>query len=1178
MHADPLLRTKLMPPRLHRRVLPRPALAARLQEALEYRLTIVQAGPGYGKTTLLADLAAQLASGTSPGPRPPGMRTLDSSHPGRPDCRLAWYSLDESDNDPRQFLSYLIGACSLALPDLPDTPTAMLQEISQGHQTGRWTWALDALINALAERLDGPALLVLDDYHFVAGSPEVVTLTDRLIAHLPADLHVIITTRHPLNLPGMVTWRARDQVMELGSRELAFQPGEIAALFRDAYGMALSPAEVTALADKTEGWPIALQLIWQGLRSGVAVNAADLLNDRQGIASLTALFDYLARDLLDRQPAELADFMRRTAVLRELTPEACAAVLAEPVASAEPFARDDRRLAASELLRRLQELDLFIVTLGEGQYRYHHLFHDFLRAQAAHDPAGVLQRHRRAAEHYQAGGLFEEAIYHWLEAADHAQAAAAIERVAEPLLRSGRLDTVANWIAALPADIVAGRPLLQAYLGDVNRLRSRFAEALAWYSSAEQIWRARNDLPGISRALHGQAMVYLDTVRPAEAEKLLQEAVRLSERIPDRQARARLLDLLAENKLNTGKPAEAEQLHREARILREEGPTEDTLSVRAKIRTGRLDEAQRILEAWAATERQEAQQGHFHPPRFHRETVLLLALIHVLRGRPEQGYTLANEGIALGERLNSPFVTAVAHMRLGHALQMLGSGGRVPASPGRTQAIAHAGYDATADESLRSSGFSRSTRREATKAVTAQERHFGAELCSPAQAIRCYEIAIAIGDRLDVRRTRAEAMWGLTRAYGFSGDLESARRAAAEGVEIAQWAGDPWIEALTRLALGAGHVLAGRTAEGVEILSQALIAFRDCGDVYGRAAARLWLAVAYHDLRQEQHLMPCLRDLLALCESNGYDALLTNPTFVGLPDPRRAVPLLILARDRRERPAYARRLLAELGLADIQVHPGYQLRVQTLGGFRVWRGEAEVAAREWQRDKARQLFQLLITERSRWLQRDEITERLWPDLSPDAAVRDFKVALNALNKAIEPHRTADAPFAFVVRDGSTYRLRPEADLWLDADAFRAACEEGLRLLAAGEAEAGLAQLRAGLALYRGDYLPDALYEDWSSEERERLLALYLRTADRLAGELIRRGAYDEGLQLCEAILSKDICWERAYRLMMTAYAAMGNCGQAFKTYSRCVDALRAELDVPPSAQTTALYRQLCGAL
>jgi ATP/maltotriose-dependent transcriptional regulator MalT len=53
---DLLLRTKLSPPEQHRRVLPRPALLAQLREAFEYRLTVVQAGTGYSKTTALAAL------------------------------------------------------------------------------------------------------------------------------------------------------------------------------------------------------------------------------------------------------------------------------------------------------------------------------------------------------------------------------------------------------------------------------------------------------------------------------------------------------------------------------------------------------------------------------------------------------------------------------------------------------------------------------------------------------------------------------------------------------------------------------------------------------------------------------------------------------------------------------------------------------------------------------------------------------------------------------------------------------------------------------------------------------------------------------------------------------------------------------------------------------------------
>jgi len=286
------------------------------------------------------------------------------------------------------------------------------------------------------------------------------------------------------------------------------------------------------------------------------------------------------------------------------------------------------------------------------------------------------------------------------------------------------------------------------------------------------------------------------------------------------------------------------------------------------------------------------------------------------------------------------------------------------------------------------------------------------------------------------------------------------------------------------------------------------------------------------------------------------------------------VPLLIEARRRRCRPAYAAHLLVEMGLPEIEAHPGYTLRVQTLGAFRVWRGRGEIESREWQRDKARQLFQLLLTQRGHWLQRDEIVERLWPALSPEAAARDFKVALNALNRAIEPGHAADTPFAFVVREGSAYRLRPEADVWIDAAAFERACEAGLRATQAGWSDDGVQRLQDALQLYHGDYLPEVLYEDWASAERERLLSLYLRAADRLAGALIERGRFDEGLTLCQAILARDACWERAYRLMMTAYARQGNRSQVFRAYQRCVTALRGELGVDPSPATRSLYEQL----
>lgn len=1076
MRRPPLLTAKVSPPRPHRRHLRRPGLEARVREALDYRVTIVQAGTGYGKTTALTAL-------------------LDAGAP------LCWYSVGAGDADPQTFLAYLIAACAAGLPALSDAPAAALEE--GGAEGGGWTYALDALLGALDGAVAAPTLLVLDDYHFVAASPEVKALTERLISYAPPDLHVVLATRYPLPGSELVRWRARAEVLELSREALAFSEPEIGALFREVYGVTLDDGDLAALAFHTEGWPIALQLVWQGLRGSPSRGVADLLAGRAD--SLGALFDYLASDVLGQQPPAVSAFLRDTAVLRELTPPVCDAVRRA----------DD----SAALLRRLRDLDLFVVELGEQHYRYHHVFHEFLRQQAA-DSAAAGVGHRRAAAYFD-GRDDEEAVYHWLAAGAHEEAAAAVERGGEAALLAGRLDTLAGWIDALPPDILAGRPRLHILLGDLYRLRSRFDEALSWYAQAEAAARARADRAEVGRALRGQALVYLDQVRPAQAESLLQEALALSDGAQDLAARARLLELLAENKLNMGKPAEADALRAEARALREEGPTEDLLTVRVKLRTGRLDEARATLEAWAGEERRAAERGRPYAPRGHRETVLVLSLIHSFRGEVARAAALAEEGLAIGERLGSPFITAVAHTRRGHALQVR----------------AAAGGDAR-DE-----------------------------------AIRAYQRAIALGDRLAVRRIRAEAMWGMTRAHGFGGDLEAAAQAAREGLEVAQWAGDQWIASQVELSLGASMVLAGRPAEGLAILDRVLRSFRACGDSLGRAAARLWLALAHADLGQQAHAAACLDDALGLCAAHGHDFLLTAPTLLGPPDPRRAVPLLIAARARPAHAEYAGRLLAALGLAATQHHPGYQLRVRTLGAFRVWRGAHELEARDWQRDKARQLFQLLVARRGRWMQRDEICDLLWPQLDPGAAGRDFKVALNALNRALEPARPAEAPTTFVARDGSAYMLRPEADLWVDGEAFEAGVAAALALLDAGAAH-GADALAEALALYAGPYLPDTIYDDWATPERERLQALYLRAADRLAAALLAQGRLAEAADLSLRMIAHDRCYERAYRLLMLAQARQGNRALALRTYQRCAEALRDELAAEPSPETAELHARI----
>ncbi len=1065
---DLVIRSQLFPPRQRRGLLRRPRLEARLEAVLDYPLTIVQAGTGYGKSTALAALA-------------------DLSTP------LYWYSITEPDRDPLLFLAHLICAFEPLEPSWTRPVLRALEEKGAYLAPG----VVNPLINALTRELEGAVVLVLDDYHLVADVPEIAALVEQLVDYIPPQLHLILSSRQTPPLAALTRWRVKGQVLMLDRTDLAFTAAEIEALFAEEYGYPLSPEQAQALANETEGWAIALQMVWQGLQRGGIADVDAVL--RQLPASLDALFDYLAHDVLARQPPNVQGFLLMTSVLRQMSGPACDFLLGVE--------------GSVDGLQELHESGLFVVSMGEDIYRYHRLFHDFLRARLSQDPLRAQALHRRAAAHFRQAGHPEETIYHLLEARDHGPAAELIEEIGPRLVAQGRFDSLSAWIERLPEDVLSTQPDLYLLLGDVLRLRARFDEALEHYLAADERFAVESNRLGRSRALRGQAQVYLDTVRPLKADSLLENALRLLEPEEHRHETADLLDKLAENKLNLGYPDESESLHHEAGLLRTEAEPGDVyLEARAMVRTGRLAEAQRLLERRAEEER---LAGESRPQRFHRETLLLLSLAHSLLGDAEVAERYAREGITVGQRLNSAFVEAVGYMRLGHALQL----------------------------------------REARPWDTGQ--------ASVQQAMVQYQRAIEQVRAFKVMRTQVEPLWGLCRACGYSGDLLAAERHAEEALEIAARAGDEWIGTLVDVVLGAGCVLSGRRDEAKPWLAKAVKGFERVGDPFGWSSASLWLALVAWQQGDGEGAAQHLAGLLPLAREHGYDALLTRPTFLGLKDGQAAIPLLLEARARGIEARYVERLLDALGLTEVEYHPGYTLAVRTLGSFAVWRGQDPVAPHDWQREKARKIFELLLTYRGQWFYREQIVDHLWPDLAPDAADRDFRVALNALTKALEPDRPRGAQPFIVIRRGSVYGLNPAARVVMDVDDFQ-------RLASSDEVET----LRQALALYEDDYLPDSLYEDWSGAERRRLRHLYLTTAERLARHLLRAGAWGETIEVCQAILARDNCWEAAYRLLMQTYGAQDNRSEVHSTYQRCVATLCEELGVEPSPATKALFEQL----
>jgi LuxR family maltose regulon positive regulatory protein len=224
-----VIATKLFIPPPRPNAVPRAGLIVRLNEGLHRKLTLIAAPAGFGKTSLASAWIASC---------------------GRP---AAWLSLDAADNDSTRFLAHLVAALQTIAPTVGADVVGLLQS----PQPPPIAALLPLLLNGLAT-LPQPALLVLDDYHLLDARPIDAVLAF-LVAHLPPQLHLLITTREDPPLP-LARLRARGQLTELRAADLRFRTAEAAAFLNQGMGLSRSDADIATLEARTEGWIAGLQL------------------------------------------------------------------------------------------------------------------------------------------------------------------------------------------------------------------------------------------------------------------------------------------------------------------------------------------------------------------------------------------------------------------------------------------------------------------------------------------------------------------------------------------------------------------------------------------------------------------------------------------------------------------------------------------------------------------------------------------------------------------------------------------------------------------------------------------------------------------------------------------------------------------------------------------------------
>jgi LuxR family maltose regulon positive regulatory protein len=449
-----LLTTKISVPPARLNMVMRPRLTQQMSTAMRDPLTLIVAPAGWGKTTLLS--AWHAGSSLSAWP-------------------LAWVSLDEGDNDPIRFWTYVIAALNSLHPGVGETPLALLYASSSPPIEA----VLTPLLNALVE-LPTETVLVLDDYHLIEAQPIHDALTF-LLEHLPPNLHLVISSRSDPLLP-LARLRARGALTELRAANLRFTSEEATAFLTKVMGLPLSAGQVAALQNRTEGWIAGLHLVALSMQGRDDV--ADFITAFTG--SHRYVVDYLVEEVLLRQPEEVQDFLLQTCLLDRLSGSLCDAVRG----------RGD----SHALLGLVERTNLFLVSLDDERqwYRYHHLFAEVLRNRLQQlQPTVIPDLHHRASRWYEQHELFDEAVTHALAVPDVEHAARLVEQYARFTNFPSQFQTLLGWLNRLPDALVRTHPSLCIMHAIVLMLTHQLEKVSARLQDAERC--LQEDMPAEQR-------------------------------------------------------------------------------------------------------------------------------------------------------------------------------------------------------------------------------------------------------------------------------------------------------------------------------------------------------------------------------------------------------------------------------------------------------------------------------------------------------------------------------------------------------------------------------------------------------------------------------------------------------------------------------------------------------
>ncbi|MFJ7953168.1 BTAD domain-containing putative transcriptional regulator [Lysinibacillus sp. NPDC096418] len=1029
----------------------------KLKKSLDHTCTFIHSGAGYGKTTLLAQF---LHSENIP---------------------FSWYTVTEEDDNILPFIRYVTHSIQRVIPTFGED-LELWNRLSRFPKIEELNRLYKLFINSLCT-IQGPFIIVIDDYHLVDHEFHINYVLDKIIEFAPPNIHLIIASRSFPNWDILRKLKLQMKLLMISEKDLVFSAEEISVFFEDYVAVHLTEDELMNVLEITEGWAISISLLaeqWQN----------DPI-ERWLTIQTTDLFSYLSEDVF----AKMTTLEQQALLYFAIFPT-----------FSDDLIRQFYNQEVADQLELLLSRHLFIQPITpNGLYRFHSLFSKFLEMKWQQDQTQFIRLHKKAALYFSTQDNVHAVLHHAFKTEDINFCGELLQKNAESVVKAGQFEWLLEKINRFSVNEKQKYYPLYYFEGECHRFRAYYEKAKNAYEACIILASEACDSLYMTKAHAGLAHIYLDTIQPALAEPYLIQALEHANHTTlSLKEHLELQRQYAENLVNLGKANQASHFI-EAVALDEEILQRANVDVRILLRTGKLHEAIILLA--------KRLEGPAQMLATHRESELLASFVHGLLGEAKEAWHTAQIGIRRGVREKSAFIEAVGYLRKGSALLL---------------------FDFPDYE--------------------------GAYLA--------YEKAIALMNTINISRVKAEPYMGLAIVKYETGDRLAAKKYLALGLHETEQVHDAWMSALILLVEVKITVSENDLEKAKQLLLKAKMQFQECGDKNGEMHVYFYQSVIASKEQNTQAFSIYFKQFASSCITQGYEYFFQRRTMLG-PSNLAVFLELLQYSVQNDIDSSAIKIIKSYFSVDRNlIYPSCEIQVNFFGSLSLSRDHHQCEDKEWQRDKAKDLFVYLYCNRHRYIPKEEIAHALWPDRLVDSLDRDFKVILNALLKVLEPTRSARQDSYFIHRKNNMYQLRHIHFLQIDVERFLYYYQLGMEEL---DPYISNEWLHLAETCYKGALYAEKKQLDWIVQDREKFQTLYLEVLEKLAQNAIHQQNYKQAIVYAEKMIREDSLWEEGYRLLMYSYFQLNNRPLALKWYEKCVQQLHKELNTTPMESTMAIY-------